>query len=269
MPIKMKLIDEDQIEPSKIEILKLSASSMNTYKQCPLKYYYNYIERAPRKQWVHFDLGNLCHKALEIFHDIYMRKGTSGKSLDKLMKYAFSKARKDYERLTDKTLQEAKDLLTNYLKNIDKTGMPIVKGVETSFKFNITDDILIRGYLDRVDVMKDGRFHIVDYKTTKNEKYLEPFQLLIYGLWLKREYPHIDSFKASYLLLRHDSKLKSYDFNLVDIKNCENEIIKYANKINTNIKDNIWKPIPTYLCNWCDFQNICPTQKHNLLDEGW
>jgi len=268
MPIKMRLVDEYQAEPNKVEILKLSSSSMNTYKQCPLKYYYNYIEKAPRKQWVHFDLGNLCHKALEIFHDIYMRKGTNGRSLNKLMKYAFSEARKDYEQLADIILQEAKDLLNDYLKNINKIGMPVVKGVETSFKFNITDDIIIRGFLDRVDVMKDGRFHIVDYKTTKNAKYLKPFQLLIYGLWLKRTYPHIDSFKASYLLLRHDSKLKSYDFNLADIKKCENDILTFAEKINTSIKDDIWTPIPTILCNWCDFQDICPTQDNNL-HEGW
>jgi len=89
MNIINNVLDGKNEKINKIEILKLSASSMNTYKQCPLKYYYNYIEKAPRKQWVHFQLGNLCHKALEIFHDIYMKKGTNGKSLDKLMKHHY------------------------------------------------------------------------------------------------------------------------------------------------------------------------------------
>ena len=268
MPVKMKLVEDKgiEIEPSRVEILKLSASSMKTYEQCPLKYYYNYIEKAPRKQWDHFDLGNLCHKALEIFHQKYIEEGTAKGSLSKLMSYSFTEARKSFKKLNDKILGEAKKLLSDYLKIVSMSGMPLVRGVETSFKFHVNENILIRGYLDRVDVMKDGRFHIVDYKTTKNTKYLEPFQLLIYGLWLKHTYPHVDNFKASYVLLRHKSKTKSYEFNSNDIKACEKKIIKFAEKINTSIENDIWVPIPTRLCDWCDFQSICPTQ---ISNKGW
>ena len=99
MAIKMKIVEntiEDMDKP-KIEIIKLSASSMKTYDQCPKKYYYNYITKEERKQWDHFDLGNLCHKILEIFHLIYMEEGTSKKSLNKLMGHSFAEARKDFK----------------------------------------------------------------------------------------------------------------------------------------------------------------------------
>jgi len=260
--VNMKIV-EDSDDSSNIEILKLSASSMKTFEQCPLKYYYNYIAKEPRKQWDHFDLGNLCHKALEIFHQIYIEEGTSKKSLSKLMSHSFGEARKDFENTNSIILAEAKDLVKNYLQNVSKNGMPMVKGVETSFNFNIREDLKIRGFLDRVDILKDGRFHIVDYKTTKNVKYLEPFQLLIYGMWLKNEYPDMDNFKASYILLRHDSKLKSYEFNSEDIEKCKKKVISYADKINGSVKNDIWTPIPGPLCNWCDFKSICPTQ------QGW
>lgn len=239
------------------QIIKLSASAVKTYDQCPKKYYFNYIERAPRKQWAHFDLGNLCHKALELFHEIYMKDGTSKKTLAKLMGHCFSKARKDFPNMNDEMLTEAKELLSDYLASVKANGMPNVKGVETEFKFNITEDILIRGFLDRLDIMKDGRFHIIDYKTTKNVKYLDPFQLLVYGLWLRREYPTMETFKGSYVLLRHGSSLKSFDFNLEDVDGIEKELISYANKIRN---EDTWTPIPTALCNWCDFQSICPAQ---------
>ena len=130
-------------------------------------------------------MGNLCHKALEIFHQKYIYEGTAKGSLSKLMSHSFTEARRSFKKLNDKILSEAKKLLSDYLKIVSISGMPLVRGVETSFKFHVNENILIRGYLDRVDVMKDGRFHIVDYKTTKNTKYLEPFQLLIYGVWLK------------------------------------------------------------------------------------
>lgn len=263
MAVKMKIIGENsvELEKPKIEILKLSASSMKTYDQCGLKYYYNYIAREKRLEWDHFQLGNLCHKALEIFHETYMEDGTSKKSLSKLMGYSFSEARKEFPDANNAILNEAKSLIENYLKVISDEGMPMVKGVETSFTFHLSEDILIRGFLDRVDIMKDGRFHILDYKTTKNTKYLDPFQLLVYGLWLTKEYPTVDSFKASYILLRHNSKLKSYEFNRKDIDRCKKKILDYADKINYSKEENHWTPVPGPLCNYCDFQKICPTQQ--------
>lgn len=265
MSVKMKIVDnkEDEDLHSTVEILKLSASSMKTFDQCPLKYYYTYIEKVPRKQWDHFDLGNLCHKALEIFHETYINDGNKKGSLGKLMGYAFAEARKSFENVDNSIVAEAKSLVEDYLKAINNTGMPLVKGVETSFNFDVNDTIKLRGFLDRIDITKDGKFHIVDYKTTKNVKYLEPFQLLIYGMWLKREYPHIEDFKASYVLLRHKSKVQTYNFNLHDIEQAEKQVLDFASKIRISEKDNNWMPIPSPLCNWCDFKDICPTQK------GW
>jgi putative RecB family exonuclease len=155
-------------------------------------------------------------------------------------------------------IDEAKLLLLEYLKNTSKNGVPMVKGVETPFNIKITDEILLRGYIDRIDITDDGIFKIVDYKTTKNVKYLDAFQLLVYGLWLKKQYPEIDRFKASYVLLRHGSKTKDYEFNIEDLKKAEKDIIGYANKIKS---EDQWTTIPTALCNWCDFKNICPAQQ--------
>jgi ATP-dependent helicase/DNAse subunit B len=244
---------------TKGKLLKISASAIKTYEQCPRKYFYNYVERAPRKQWDHFDLGNLCHKALEIFHLIYMEEGLKKKkSLNKLMSHSFSQARKSFPKMSNKLVAEAKDLLTDYLKSVQDNGMPVVKGVETAFNLKLGKDVLLRGFLDRLDVMKDARFEIVDYKTTKNEKYLDDFQLLVYGLWLKNEHPDIDSFRGSYILLRHGSKMKSFDFNMRDVDKLEKKLIDYSSKIKGEEE---WAPVPSMLCNWCDFKEICPAQK--------
>lgn len=260
MSDKLKIINNNG---PKLEIIKLSASSMKTFDQCPKKYFYTYIERVPRKQWDHFDLGNLCHKTLEIFHSVYMEDAENNENLTNLMGYAFSKAREEFKEVGVDIITEAKKLVQGYLDLVNTKGMPNVKGVETSFNFNLSEDIMVRGFLDRIDLMNDDMYHIVDYKTTKNEKYLEPFQLLVYGLWLQKEHPEVDNFKASYILLRHDSKLKSYDFNKYDVEKAKEKILDFASKIKTAESQEQWIPIPTPLCNWCDFKDICPTQK------GW
>ena len=254
----LKVIDNDKPEPEhKIELIKLSASSMKTYDQCPKKYFYTYIEKLPQKSHDHFDLGNLCHRTLEIFHEIYIKDGNKMGTLNKLMSHSFSAAKKEeeFKNLPDKIKLEAKELLFDYLKFVSDNGMPMVKGVEIPFNFNIGNDILIRGFIDRLDVAKDGVFRIIDYKTTKNVKYLDPFQLAIYGLWLKKEYPEVEKFRAAYVLLRHNSKTKDYEFNSEDLKKVEKEVLNYAAKIKS---ENQWVPMPTALCNWCDFQSVCP-----------
>lgn len=243
-----------------IQLIKLSASSMKTYEQCPRKYYFNYIEKVPTKHWEHFDLGNLCHKTLEIFHKEYMNKTDVDKrSLEQMMGFGFSLARKDFPDMREELLADAKGMLLKYLSLIKKEGVPIVKGVETSFTFNVTDNVLIRGFIDRLDITKDKGYKIVDYKTTKNEKYLDEFQLLIYGLWLRNNYPDVKNFEGSYVLLRHDSKEKKYKFTMEDVDKVEKKIIKYADMIRD---EDSWVPIPTRLCNWCDFKEICPAQKN-------
>lgn len=256
--MSLKVIGNNMVD-GKLEIIKLSASAVKTYEQCPRKYYYSYVDRAPKRQWAHFDLGNLCHKALEFFHEIYIEEGLKKKrSYAKLMGHSFKLAREDFPNMNDDMLEDAKGMLGEYIDRIKLDGMPMVKGVETSFNFLLRDDVRIRGFLDRLDVMKDGRFHIVDYKTTKNTKYLDKFQLLVYGLWLKENYPDVETFKGSYVLLRHGSKSKEFEFNVEDVVKIKKDLLNYADSIRN---DCTWTPVPAFLCRYCDFNNICPTQQ--------
>jgi putative RecB family exonuclease len=257
-------------QTKKLQLIKLSASSVKTYEQCPKKYFFNYIERVPRKEWDHLGLGHLCHKTLEFFHEYCMKKYVNKNDYAEIMSKSFIKARKAFPKLSGNIVQKAKDLLSvqyldengelklGYLGMLKKEGIPNVQGIETSFSFYLNDKILVRGLLDRFDLMRDGRFHIIDYKTTKNTQYIDDFQLLVYGLWLKKKYPEMQSFRGSYILLRHNSNSKSYDFTIEDINKIEKTLIEYGNKI---MVENVWTPIPTRLCDWCDFKNICPAQQ--------
>lgn len=241
------------------KILKLSASKIKTFKQCPRKYYYNYIEKLERKDWPHLDLGNLIHNTLEKFHDKFT-SDNENIDLKELMKVSFKKTREEMSKektLSNEILLEARDLLLEYLKKMKKNGIGCdVISVEEDFDIELDKTCKIVGFVDRLDLEKDGIYRIVDYKTTKSINYMEPFQLNVYGIFLLNKYPDVDFFRGSYIMMRHSGKYISYDFNKEDVEKCKKELIKYAKIINSEGR---WTPKQSKLCDWCDFKDPCLT----------
>ena len=238
-------------------LIKLSASSTKTYDSCARKYRYTYIDKLPKKEWDHLKLGTFCHNVLEQFHEEW--KNDKNLELRPLMSRSFANQRHlasldPKTKLADEQLTEAKGMLQDYLYSMERNGMPNVLGVEDGFEMVVGNKYVLRGFLDRLDVDKDGLFHIVDYKTTKNEKYLDSFQLLVYGLALKQKYPDLKRFRGSYVLLRKGSKMLTNEYTLNDILGCEKKIIEYGTAIENEKK---WEKTITRLCDWCDFKDVC------------
>jgi ATP-dependent helicase/DNAse subunit B len=242
---------------SKKAILTLSASRVNTYQQCPRKYYYSYVEKLPGKEWAHFDLGTLAHGVLEYFHETFKKDGDST-GLKTLMKSAFQKQRKEMEKekeLLPEILLEARNLLQEYLDNIEVQGIGSeIISLEEKFNIPLNDKYCVRGVVDRIDKDPDGIYHIKDYKTNKNKKYMKPFQLQTYGIHLLDKFPEVTRFRGSYVMLRFGGMLVPYDFNEEDVIKVKKNLIEFADKI---IEEERWITKPSRLCDWCDFKGPC------------
>ena len=248
-------------------MLKLSVSAMDTYEKCPKKYHYRYIEKpdVPQNKWGFTEFGSCAHMSLELFHKAIMEKDIDESYYPILMKECFKDAVKEF----DINLLEApvwtpsgdtpgliclRNIMQNYLDKIRSEGMPNVIGVELPFNFKIQENTLVRGFIDRVDKIGPGEYRVVDYKTSKNAKYLTDFQLLVYAEALRRRYKGVKIVHGSFIMLKHDCKSYDYSFTLNDLKNCEKNIIKRAGFIDTDIN---WVKKPSILCNWCDYRSIC------------
>lgn len=239
--------------------LILSASRVKTYQQCPRKYYYNYIEKLPRKDWLHFDLGTLVHGVLEHFHaDFRTDSGRSALNLKKTMKESFKKYREHMEEekaLEHSVLIDARDLLVEYLKRMESEGIGSeIIALEDDFRIDLTKEFGVQGYVDRIDKDNDGILHIKDYKTNKNPKYMEPFQLKTYGIYLLDRYPEVERFRGSYIMMRFGGMLISYDFNREDVVKTKKKLVEYAQRIS---EEERWMAKPSRLCDWCDFKSPC------------
>jgi len=248
-------------------LLKLSVSSMDTHKKCPKKYHYRYIEKPdiPKQEWNFTELGSCAHRILEIFHERIIAESIPSKDYSILMKQCFVAGVKEFNinLLQESTWMPDGDMsgmlalrimMQDYLNKIRAEGTPDVIATEMKYEFNINPTTIVRGFIDRVDRISPGVYGVLDYKTSKNPKYLNEFQLLVYAEALNRKFKDVKEVHGSYLMLKHKSSTKEYRFNRSDLSRCVDTVTKRASAIES---DKNWVKKPSMLCRWCDYMPIC------------
>lgn len=237
-------------------MIKLSASSMGTFEKCPKKYHYHYIEKpdVPKQDWSHLEFGKCAHRVLELFHGFLIENIREPHEYAGIMRESFIKGLSEFDKeLLKDDLPELKITLQSYLNNVLKTGLPQVLYNEKNFDFKV-GDYQVRGFIDRIDKISDFEYKVVDYKTNKNPKYLNNFQLLLYALAIKDMWPEVQKITGSYVLLKHQCKTLDYEFSEQDYEKTIERVRKIGHTIDTSIT---WEKKPSVLCNWCEYQAIC------------
>ena len=177
----------------------------------------------------------------------------------KIMKIAFQKQWDKMEtkskKLSAEIVNEAKKLLRDYIKGLKTNGLGSqILSLEKDFTLPLNEKYNLRGIIDRLDMDFDGLYHIKDYKTNKSAKYMKDSQLKAYGIYLTNEYPDIDRFRGSYIMLRFNGMNISFDFNREDVEKEKKRLIEMGDRIS---EEERWITKPSRLCDWCDFKNPC------------
>lgn len=249
--------------------LRLSVSKTKTFLDCKAKYKFCYIEKLPRKDWDFHIFGKFCHRVLEWFHQQYINGCLLPYNVT--MTDAFKVAWSEFgDKMTPEMKRDCWKIVDQYLRLVTqdkKNNLPAnVIDVEKRFDFPISENIVLNGAIDRIQLDADNVIHVGDYKTVKNKKYLKNdfFQLLTYAYVIVREDPSIKKVRASYILLRHNFEYITTEFDVKEILAIKDQYLEYANQMVTE-KD--FTPNPTALCNYCDYLQECPAGKSKAFDQ--
>ena len=241
-------------KPDLKNYFNLSVSKAKTYKDCKAKFKFGYIEKLPKKERDYHKFGKFLHEILENLH----KEIIAGNELphNKIMTICYNNALKNWE-MTQAQSQEAFQILVKYLKNLTNDKSVCLKA-EKEFFIEINEEILLQGFIDKVQRDEDGIIHVVDYKTAKSAKFLEKdfLQLLTYAYALFLEDPSIEKIRASYLMLRHDCSLITREFSVNDMIEIKDIFFNYAQQIKSETE---YLPSPSPLCSYCDFVDNCET----------
>jgi DNA helicase-2/ATP-dependent DNA helicase PcrA len=236
--------------PKRGDGLVLSASDIETYRTCPLRYKFARVFRIPAEPTLNQRFGILVHQVLERFHS------SSGHTLDQLVGLLDAGWRRGGFGDSDEERQlraKAQASLTRYLERFsDESSEPT--WFERSFAFTLGRHHL-RGRVDRVDRLPDGGYELIDYKTgvPKTPSQLrDDVQLALYGI-AARESWQLDATERSYYYVLDDTKvpvLAGGDSDWI-----EDTVLEVAD----GILAQGFEPTPSYAaCSMCDYRIACP-----------
>ena len=245
----------------------LSPSRAGDFLTCPLLYRFRVIDRLPEPPSPAAARGTLVHAVLERLFD--------EPAACRTRQTAHAMLRPQWERLLAAEpelaglfedpqqqhdwLAAAAGMLDRYFTLEDPTRLE-PRHREHAVEAPLESGLVLRGYIDRLDVAASGEIRIVDYKTgTAPAEEFEAralFQMKFYAvvLWLtERRVP-----KLLQLIYLGNGEIVRYAPDEADLRATVRKIDALWRAIERARSTGDWRPRPGRLCAWCAHQAICP-----------
>jgi putative RecB family exonuclease len=247
----------------------ISPSRAGDFMSCPLLYRFRTIDKLPEPFSIDAVRGTVVHKVLEDLFDLPAAERTPEQALELIVP-------------AWEGLLEAEPLVAEMF---EAEGVPPLADWLTSCRvavdryFTLEDPrrlepaerelyvetlleskLLLRGFVDRVDIAPDGAIRVVDYKSGRSPgvgfegKAL--FQLKFYALAIWRTRGVVPAMLQ--LIYLGDGEVIRYEPDEHDLLATERKVEAIWRAITTAQESGDWRPSPSRLCSWCAHQAICP-----------
>lgn len=124
----------------------------------------------------------------------------------------------------------------------------------------LSNGVPIKGFIDRVDVAPTGEVRVVDYKTGKKPapqwSQSAQYQMMFYALaWWRETGTMPTQLRLMYLKVIDDLVLYP---TVPELEKFEAGLADVWSSIVADVNNGDFQPRRNKLCNWCNFQSICP-----------
>ena len=234
--------------------LSLSASDLDLYLTCPLKYKFARVFGIPQEPTINQRFGILVHNVLERFHKEEGEGEDGAQRLIGLFEAGWRRSGFGTGDDEQQYRERGREAMRLYWEREQAAeGEPV--WLERKFDFRIGEHH-VRGRVDRVDRLPDGSHELIDYKTgeRKTAAALErDLQLALYRL-AAREAWEIEAGAGSYYYVL-DAEKVAVTPQPDDAERVERTVLQVGEGVLG--QDFEPRPSPT-VCGWCDYKLICP-----------
>jgi putative RecB family exonuclease len=248
----------------------LSPSRAGDFKQCPLLYRFRAIDRLPEQPSRAQVRGTLVHAVLERLYEL--------PAADRLPAAAQALVAPSWADLCEREpelveqlfegpddpelaawLASAGPLLAAYFALEDPRRLePAAR--ELLVETELDSGLLLRGYIDRLDIAPGGQLRVVDYKTGAAPRQVAEaralFQMKFYALALL----HLRGVVPTQLLLLYlaDGESLTYQPDEAELRRFERTLDAIWLAIRKAGSDGDFRPSPSRMCEWCSHRALCP-----------
>ena len=252
-----------------VEVLgALSPSRAADFTTCPLMYRYRTIDKLPEQPSVDAVRGTLVHKVLEDLFDLPALQRTPERAADLLVP-SWSALLEHEPGLAEmfgdagpdlaSWLTSCREVLSRYFTLEDPARIEPAER-EKYVEALLDSKLLLRGFVDRIDVAPDGRIRVVDYKTGSSPRAdfeaKALFQMRFYALVLWRTHGVVPAMLQ--LVYLGNGEILRYEPDEGDLLATERKVEAIWRAIKECQETGEWQPNPSRLCSWCSYKQHCP-----------
>jgi len=245
----------------------LSPSRAGDFMTCPLLYRFRVIDRLPEPPSPAAARGTLLHAVLERLFDQPAAQ-RSAPAARALLEPEWQRLLGDEPELAQMFagdpdrgawFAEANAMLERYFALEDPRRLEPARR-ELYVETVLDSGLLLRGYIDRLDIAPNGDVRVVDYKTgTAPRAEFEAralFQMKFYALVLWRQRGQVP--RLLQLMYLGNGEILRYAPDEADLRATQRkaEAIWRAIERARSLED--WRPRPSRICDWCAHKALCP-----------
>src|SRR3954451_5148515 len=252
-----------------VEVLgALSPSRAGDFLSCPLLYRFRTIDRLPEPPSPDAVRGTVVHKVLEDLFDLPAAERTPSRAADLLVPAWESVLEREPEIAemfgedgpqVGRWLASCEESLHRYFALEDPTRLEPAER-ELYVETLLDSKLLLRGFVDRLDVAPTGEIRVVDYKTGKapHEAFEAKalFQMKFYALVIWRTRGVVP--RMLQLIYLGSGELLRYSPDERDLLATERKVEALWKAILTARETGDWRPNRSAMCDWCAHRSICP-----------
>jgi DNA helicase-2/ATP-dependent DNA helicase PcrA len=239
----------------------LSATSIDAYDTCPMKYKLMQDWRIPGPASAAMLYGKIVHDVLRDIHQGIMagRARTEGEVLQRFREL-MAEAAFDDEFQRGLFERQGAQQLGAYVSALAQQPAPPVLHAERSFQMKV-DGVPVRGRMDRVDRLEGGGMRVIDFKTGSvfdQDKADKSLQLSIYAI-AARETLNAELAELVIHNLEDNSEVRTARDEAALLET-RAKIAEVAEGIAAERFD----PKAGFWCGWCEYRNLCPATEQKL-----
>ena len=244
--------------PPLAEPLQLSASAIETYRSCPMKYLLGQVWGIRGGAQAAMTFGNVMHTTIrEFVREIRKQRQVTFSEVAAIYDREWSAAgfQDDYQE--EEYRKAGREQLQAFCESYSREPADVLEQ-EKGFELPLDPDVVIIGRMDQINRLGAKRVEIVDYKTgnPKREKQADQsLQLSLYALAVQEVLGYDAERLVFYNLTTNEAVATTRDAKA--LKKAKDTVAEVADQIRAGE----FPAKAGFVCRYCDFRPICPAHE--------